>query len=82
MTEKLKHPVYVTQPFLPPLSEVTEYLEKIWQSRQVTNQGPFHKQFEEELATSHSLWWNNIKPVFVDIKPQALANCSKIMFLV
>jgi dTDP-4-amino-4,6-dideoxygalactose transaminase len=85
-----------------------EYLEKIWETRLVANQGPFHQQFEEELAkylgveylslfsngtlalvtalqvlritgevittpfsfvaTTHSLWWNNIKPVFVDIK--------------
>jgi dTDP-4-amino-4,6-dideoxygalactose transaminase len=100
---------YVTRPALPPLSEFTEYLEKIWESRQVTNQGPFHRQFEEELAkylgveylslfsngtlalmtalqvlrisgevittpfsfvaTTHALWWNNIKPVFVDIEP-------------
>jgi dTDP-4-amino-4,6-dideoxygalactose transaminase len=105
----MKNPTYVTRPALPPLSEFTEYLEKIWESRQVTNQGPFHRQFEEELAkylgveylslfsngtlalvtalqvlritgevittpfsfvaTTHSLWWNNIKPVFVDIEP-------------
>lgn len=24
------------------------------------------------VATSHSLWWNNIKPVFVDIEPKTL----------
>ena len=24
------------------------------------------------VATAHSLWWNNIKPVFVDIDPQTL----------
>ncbi|MFO7841300.1 MAG: DegT/DnrJ/EryC1/StrS family aminotransferase [Fidelibacterota bacterium] len=86
------------------------YLEDIWESRQLTNKGKFHRRLEEEMAgflgvkyvslvangtlalltalqvkkisgevittpysfvaTSHSLWWNNIKPVFVDIEPE------------
>ena len=102
-------PIYVTQPSLPPLEEFNEILEQIWESKILTNNGPFHKQFEKELAnylgvkylslfangtlalvtalqalriagevittpfsfvaTTHSLWWNNIKPVFVDIEP-------------
>jgi len=109
VTSPLDKPTYVTSPALPPLSEFIEYLEVIWKNKQVTNQGPFHRQFEEELAkylgvqyislftngtlalvtalqalritgevittpfsfvaTTHSLWWNNIKPVFVDIEP-------------
>jgi dTDP-4-amino-4,6-dideoxygalactose transaminase len=109
MIEKLKKPVYVTQPALPPLEEFTDYLKKIWDNKILTNNGPFHKQFEKELAeylgikyisvfangtlalitalqalritgevittpfsfvaTTHSLWWNNIKPVFADIEP-------------
>jgi dTDP-4-amino-4,6-dideoxygalactose transaminase len=104
-----KKPVYVTQPALPPLEEFIPYLEKIWESKILTNNGPFHQQFEKELAdhlgvkylslfangtlalitalqalritgevittpfsfvaTTHALWWNNIKPVFVDIEP-------------
>lgn len=100
-------PVYVTQPDLPPLDEFIPYLEKIWQSRWLTNGGPFHQQLESELAsylgvehialfanatialvtalqslrisgevittpysfvaTAHSLLWNSIRPVFVDI---------------
>ncbi len=103
-------PIYVTQPSLPPLEEFTEYLKQIWGSKILTNNGPFHRQFEKELtdylgvkylslfangtlalvtalqalritgevittpfsfvATTHSLWWNNIKPVFVDIEPE------------
>ncbi len=102
--------ITVTQPALPPLDEFIPYLEKIWDNKWLTNNGPFHQQFEEELAkylgvkyisvfsngtlalitalqalritgevittpysfvaTTHSLWWNNIKPVFVDIEPQ------------
>lgn len=103
-------PIYVTQPALPDLHEFIPYLEQIWESKILTNNGPFHKQLENELteflgvpyislfangtlalvtalqvlritgevittpysfvATTHSLWWNNIKPVFVDIEPE------------
>ena len=102
-------PIYVTQPYLPPLEEFIPYLERIWDSKILTNNGPFHKQLEQALcqylgvehlalftngtialvtalqalritgevittpysfvATAHSLLWNNIKPVFVDIDP-------------
>jgi len=101
--------IFVTKPSLPPLVEYIPYLEKIWESKVLTNNGQFHKQLEAELcdylgvkyislfcngtialitalqalritgevittpfsfvATTHSLWWNNIKPVFVDIDP-------------
>lgn len=94
---------------MPPLGDFLPYLEKIWKSKWLTNNGDFHKQFERELAeylgvkyislftngtlalvtalqtlkitgevittpfsfvaTTHSLWWNNIKPIFVDIEP-------------
>jgi dTDP-4-amino-4,6-dideoxygalactose transaminase len=46
----LKDKIYVTQPFLPPLEEYTELLKMIWTSKQLTNNGPFHQQFEKELA--------------------------------
>ena len=102
-------PIYVTQPYLPPLEEFIPYLEQIWENKWLTNNGPFHQQFEQALcdhlgiehlalftngtialvtalqalritgevittpysfvATAHSLVWNNIKPVFVDIDP-------------
>jgi dTDP-4-amino-4,6-dideoxygalactose transaminase len=105
-------PVYVTQPYLPPLAEFIPYLNKIWSSRVLTNGGPFHQQLEKALceylgvnhialfangtlalvtalqalritgevittpysfvATAHSLLWNGIKPVFVDIDPETL----------
>lgn len=103
-------PIYVTQPSLPDLEDFIPYLREIWDNKILTNNGPFHKQFEKELAeflgvpyislfangtmalitalqalritgevittpysfvaTTHSLWWNNIKPVFVDIEPE------------
>lgn len=99
--------VYVTQPYLPPLEEFIPFLEKIWESKWLTNGGPFHQELEKKLAdylgvehvalfangtlalvtalqalritgevittpfsfvaTAHSLLWNGIKPVFVDI---------------
>lgn len=104
----MKHKIFVTQPALPPLNEFVEYLKQIWENKIITNNGPFHKEFENKLAeylgvkyislfsngtlalvtalqtlritgevittpfsfvaTTHSLWWNNIKPVFVDIE--------------
>lgn len=107
MTDK---PVYVTQPFLPPLNEFIPYLEDIWDSKILTNGGALHQELEDELchylgvkhislfnngtialltalqslritgevittpysfvATSHSLLWNGIKPIFVDIKKE------------
>lgn len=105
-------PIYVARPYLPPLDELTPYLEKIWDNIQLTNCGPFHNQLENSLcdylrvnelalfnngtialiaalkiagvtgdvittpfsfvATSHSLIWNNLNPVFVDIDPNNL----------
>ncbi len=101
--------IYVTRPFLPPLEEYNEYLKKIWESGQLTNNGQFHQQLEQALcdylgvkyislfangtlalitalqaldikgevittpysfvATAHSLVWNGITPVFVDVDP-------------
>ncbi len=112
-------PTYVTQPSLPPLEEFIPYLEKIWDSKVLTNGGIYHKQLEDALceylgvkyislfsngtlglitslqcleitgqvittpysfvATSHSLLWNKIEPVFVDIDPVTLnIDASKI----
>jgi len=102
--------ITVTSPFLPPLEEFIPYLEKIWESKWLTNNGQFHQELEKTLceylhvdyislftngtlplmvalqalritgevittpfsfvATTHSLWWNGIKPVFVDIDPK------------
>lgn len=101
--------IFVTEPYLPSLTEFLPYLEQIWSSKQLTNGGPFHAQLEAELAnylgvehlslftngtlalvtalqalqisgevittpytfvaTAHSLLWNNIKPVFIDVDP-------------
>ena len=47
MTNK---PIYVTQPQLPPLSEFIPYLEDIWESRILTNNGPYHQLLERALC--------------------------------
>lgn len=41
--------IYVTKSFLPPLDSYNAYLEKIWQSGQLTNQGPMLEQFEDSI---------------------------------
>ena len=105
----MNKPIPVTEPFMPPLEEFVPYLEKIWESKWLTNAGQFHQELEQRLAahlgvehlslfsngtialivalqalrvrgevittpysfvaTAHSLLWNNIRPVFVDIDP-------------
>lgn len=42
--------IFVTQPHLPPLEEFIPYLERIWNSKVLTNGGPFHQQLESDLA--------------------------------
>jgi dTDP-4-amino-4,6-dideoxygalactose transaminase len=43
-------PIHVTRPFLPPLAELTPYLEEIWESRILSNAGPLHERFEGALC--------------------------------
>lgn len=45
-----KSPIYVTRPHLPPLEDFIPLLEQIWDSRILTNSGPFHRQFEQALC--------------------------------
>lgn len=47
MSEK---PIFVTRPNLPPLDEFIAQLEKIWDSRILTNGGPFHQELEHKLC--------------------------------
>jgi dTDP-4-amino-4,6-dideoxygalactose transaminase len=43
-------PIYVTRPELPRLEDLMPYLQQIWDSRFLTNGGPFHEKFEEQLC--------------------------------
>ncbi|WP_295937780.1 DegT/DnrJ/EryC1/StrS family aminotransferase [uncultured Alistipes sp.] len=47
---KNRDKITVTRASLPPLEEFTPYLEQIWESRWLTNNGPLHRQLEQELA--------------------------------
>lgn len=49
-TDSINEPIYVTKPFLPPLEEFIPYLQKIWASHNLTNNGPFHQELEQELC--------------------------------
>lgn len=42
--------ITVTSPLLPPLEEFIPYLQKIWDSKWITNNGQFHQQLEQALA--------------------------------
>ncbi|RAY91509.1 DegT/DnrJ/EryC1/StrS family aminotransferase, partial [Enterobacter asburiae] len=46
----MKNKIPVTQPYLPELKEFYPYLEKIWDNKWLTNNGPFHQQLEQELC--------------------------------
>lgn len=103
----MKKQLTVTSPLLPPLEEFIPYLQKIWDSKWITNNGEMHKELERQLskylgvqyislftngtlplitalqaleiegevvttpysfvATTHSIWWNKLQPVFVDV---------------
>jgi dTDP-4-amino-4,6-dideoxygalactose transaminase len=47
--QRLSEPVYITRPTMPSLSSYTSSLEKIWESRWLTNDGEFHLEFERNL---------------------------------
>lgn len=49
MTDKFD-PVYVTRPSMPPLEEYIPYLQQIYETGILANNGPFHMQLEERLA--------------------------------
>ena len=42
-------PIYITRPYLPPLAELMPMLERIWETRILSNNGPYHQQLEERL---------------------------------
>ncbi len=42
--------VFVTKSFLPPIDEYKEYIDRIWDNGQLTNQGPLLSEFENKLS--------------------------------
>lgn len=47
---RLPSPVWVTRPTMPRLEDYTKSLERIWESRWLTNNGQMHQEFEQRLA--------------------------------
>jgi dTDP-4-amino-4,6-dideoxygalactose transaminase len=45
----LSDPIYVTRPYLPPLADLLPMLERIWETRILTNNGPYHMALEGRL---------------------------------
>lgn len=45
----MREPIYVNRPFLPPLEDLVPLLERIWATRILTNNGPFHVELEARL---------------------------------
>lgn len=48
MNKKLGKSIYVTRPTLPPVAEYMEYLNDIWESRNLTNMGKYLQIFLEQ----------------------------------
>ncbi len=42
--------IYVTQPSMPDLNQYVDLLKQIWNNKHITNNGLFHKKFEQELC--------------------------------
>jgi dTDP-4-amino-4,6-dideoxygalactose transaminase len=47
---RFEDPVYVTRPQMPVLEEYEKCLENIWNTRWLTNNGPYHRELEVRLA--------------------------------
>ncbi len=48
-SHRLEEPVYISRPRMPSLKDYNHYLEQIWTTRWLTNDGQFHNQFEKRL---------------------------------
>ncbi|MBQ8100875.1 MAG: DegT/DnrJ/EryC1/StrS family aminotransferase [Paludibacteraceae bacterium] len=71
--------ITVTSPLLPPLEEFILYLQEIWDSRWITNNGEFHQHLEKALAEYLgveyiSLFTNGTLPLITAL--QALDICE------
>lgn len=46
----MKKPIFVTKTFLPPIETYKKYVDIVWSTNQLTNQGPLVKQLEQTLC--------------------------------
>ena len=45
----MREDIFVTRPYLPPMEEYVEYLNRIWDSRNLTNMGTLWQEFNKSL---------------------------------
>ncbi len=50
MTTDIKEKIFVTKPYLPPKEEYYAYVDKIYETGHLTNEGPLVKELEKKLA--------------------------------
>ncbi|ETT65586.1 aminotransferase [Paenibacillus odorifer] len=55
---KLETPVNVTKTYMPPFSEFTAEIERLWNNSWITNNGELHQEFEKKLIDFLSI--NNV----------------------
>jgi len=72
-------PIYVTKPWVPPLDEFFEELKNIWESRILTNMGPYHQELEKQLkdyldVPYISLFANGTLALYTALKVLGLEN--------
>ena len=71
--------ITVTSPLLPPLEEFIPYLQQIWDSKWITNNGQFHQQLEQALAEYLgveyiSIFTNGTLPLITALQALGLTN--------
>jgi dTDP-4-amino-4,6-dideoxygalactose transaminase len=47
--EPFEEPIYVTRPFMPPLTEFCQGLEEIWKNKWLTNNGPVLQRYTKKM---------------------------------
>lgn len=63
MAKAFEQPIYVTRPLLPDITDVTERMKKVWDSKQLTNFGAQHdelsRQLKDYLEVEHISMFSN-----------------------
>jgi len=76
--------IKITEPILPKLEDLNEYLQNIWKSKQLTNHGVYHNQLEEEIkkylsVSNLSIFNNGTIALLIAIKALSLPKDSEII---
>ena len=68
----MNRPIFVTQPLLPPLDDFLPLLRQIWDSRVLTNGGPFHQKFDCAEALAKAVSGTELRAAHIVIRRLAL----------